>query len=105
VRARAVANPAGARDLAVLNSVPWRAATVPAVNLHATAMLIARFYRVLLDGDLPSPAIAPFEGVDRFIGSNTVWGLGVRFEPDGTWGMGGLGGNAGRPYTGRRSRT
>jgi CubicO group peptidase (beta-lactamase class C family) len=29
------------------------------------------------------------------IGSNTVWGLGVQFEPDGTWGMGGLGGSAG----------
>jgi CubicO group peptidase (beta-lactamase class C family) len=95
VRARAVSNPAGARDLAVVNSDLWRAATVPSVNLHATAMSIARFYRVLLDGDLPSLAIAQFEGVDRFIGSNTVWGLGVQFEPDGTWGMGGLGGNAG----------
>jgi len=95
VRARAVANPAGARDLAVVNSDLWRTATVPAVNLHATAMSIARFYRVLLDGELPSPAIRQFEGFDRFIGSNTVWGLGVQVEPDGTWGMGGLGGNAG----------
>lgn len=95
LRARAVANPAGARDLAVVNSDLWRTATVPAVNLHATAMSLARFYRNLLDGDLPNPAIAQFEGVDRFIGSNTVWGLGVQFEPDGTWGMGGLGGNAG----------
>lgn len=95
VRARAVTNPVGARDLAVLNSDMWRTATVPAVNLHATAMSIARFYRVLLDGGLPSPAIAQFEGVDRFVGKNTVWGLGVQFEPDGTWGMGGLGGNAG----------
>lgn len=58
-------------------------------------MSIARLYRVLLDGDLPNPAIPQFEGVDRFIGSNTIWGLGVQFEPDGTWGMGGLGGNAG----------
>ena len=39
-------------------------------------------------------ATAQFEGVDLFIGSETVWGLGVQFEPDGTWGMGGLGGNA-----------
>jgi CubicO group peptidase (beta-lactamase class C family) len=23
-----------------------------------------------------------------------VWGLGVQLEPDGSWGMGGLGGNA-----------
>jgi CubicO group peptidase (beta-lactamase class C family) len=94
VRARAVANPWGARDLAVVNSDLWRTATVPAVNLHATAMSLARFYQVLLDGDLPNPAIAQFEGVDRFIGSNTIWGLGVQFERDGTWGMAGLGGNA-----------
>jgi CubicO group peptidase (beta-lactamase class C family) len=73
----------------------WRAATVSAVNLRATAMSIARFYRVLLDGALPSPAITQFDGVDRFIGSNTVWGLGVQFDPDRTWGLGGLGGNAG----------
>lgn len=95
LRSRAVANPSGARDLAVVNSDLWRTATVPAVNLHATAMSLARFYQVLLDGDLPTPAITQFEGVDRFIGSNTRWGLGVQFEPDGTWGMGGLGGNAG----------
>jgi CubicO group peptidase (beta-lactamase class C family) len=37
LHARAVSNPAGARDLAVVNSDRWRAATVPAVNLHATA--------------------------------------------------------------------
>jgi CubicO group peptidase (beta-lactamase class C family) len=30
-----------------------------------------------------------------FIEHPVVWGLGVQLEPDGTWGMGGLGGNAG----------
>jgi CubicO group peptidase (beta-lactamase class C family) len=72
-------------------------AAVPAVNLHATAMSIARFYAALLDGRLPGAtmAAAQFEGVDLFIGSEVVWGLGVQIEPDGTWGMGGLGGNAG----------
>jgi CubicO group peptidase (beta-lactamase class C family) len=95
VKARAVANPAGARDPAVVNSDLWRKASVPAVNLHATAMSIAGFYHVLLDGKLPDPAVAQIEGVDRFIGSHTVWGLGVQLEPDGSWGMGGLGGNAG----------
>jgi CubicO group peptidase (beta-lactamase class C family) len=95
VKARAVSNPAGARDLAVVNSDLWRSASVPAVNLHATAMSIAGFYRVLLDGGLPDPAVAQVEGVDLFIGSHTVWGLGVQLEPDGSWGMGGLGGNAG----------
>jgi CubicO group peptidase (beta-lactamase class C family) len=94
VHALAVSNPAGARDVAVVNSDLWRSASVPAVNLHATATSLASFYAVLLDGRLPSPAAAQFEGVDRFLDSNVVWGLGVQIEPDGTWGMGGLGGNA-----------
>jgi len=37
---------------------------------------------------------AHFSGHDLFIESTTTWGLGVQLEPDGTWGMGGLGGNA-----------
>jgi hypothetical protein len=63
--------------------------------------------RVLLDGDLPSPAIAQFEGVDRFIASNTVWGLGVQFEPDGTWGMADWAAtpDGPTPYAGRRLPT
>lgn len=36
---RALGNPAGCLDLAVLNSPLWRAAEVPAVNPHATALL------------------------------------------------------------------
>jgi CubicO group peptidase (beta-lactamase class C family) len=92
VRALAVQNPAGARDLAVVNGPAWRSAAVPAVNLHATATSIARFYTV--------PAVArlaerQFEGFDRFVERDVVWGLGVQIETDGTWGMGGLGGNAG----------
>jgi CubicO group peptidase (beta-lactamase class C family) len=92
VHALAVSNPAGARDLAVVNSAGWRSASVPAVNLHATATAIARFYTVPTVSQL---AVPQFEGVDRFIGHPVVWGLGVQIEPDGSWGMGGLGGNAG----------
>lgn len=92
VHARAVSNPAGARDLAVVNGELWRSAAVPAVNLHATATSIARFYAVPAVAGL---AVRQFEGVDRFIGNNVVWGLGVQIEPDGSWGMGGLGGNCG----------
>jgi CubicO group peptidase (beta-lactamase class C family) len=62
------------------------------VNLHATAMSIARFYAVPAVAGL---AVPQFEGEDRFVGSNVVWGLGVQLETDGSWGMGGLGGNAG----------
>jgi len=95
VRARAVQNPAGARDLAVVNSDLWRSASVPAVNLHATAVGLARFYAELMTRPIGATMAAPqFNGMDLFIGSPTVWGLGVQIEPDGTWGMGGLGGNA-----------
>ncbi|MFB9362429.1 serine hydrolase domain-containing protein [Actinoplanes nipponensis] len=106
VHARAVSNPHGARDLAVLNSDLWRRAVIPAVNLHATADALARFYSGLLAGGvldgrrLLSAALvtdlgsAHFSGPDLFLGRDTTWGLGVQLEPDGTWGMGGLGGNA-----------
>jgi CubicO group peptidase (beta-lactamase class C family) len=93
--ARAISNPMGARDLAVLNSDLWRKSAVPAVNLHATATAIARFYARLLDGSLPELAIATYVGMDLFLETEVTWGLGVQIEPDGTWGHGGLGGNAG----------
>jgi CubicO group peptidase (beta-lactamase class C family) len=76
------------------------------VNLHATADSLARFYAGLLGGGvldghrLLSAALvaeltaAHFAGPDQFIESTTTWGLGVQLEADGTWGMGGLGGNA-----------
>jgi CubicO group peptidase (beta-lactamase class C family) len=92
VHALAVSNPAGARDLAVVNSALWRSASIPAVNLHATATSIARFYAGPTVSQL---AVRQFEGVDRFLDRSVVWGLGVQIEPDGSWGMGGLGGNAG----------
>jgi CubicO group peptidase (beta-lactamase class C family) len=96
LRARAVQNPAGARDPAVVNGALWRSASVPAVNLHATAVGIARFYAQLMTRPVGATmATAQFEGLDHFIGSRTVWGLGVQIEPDSSWGMGGLGGNAG----------
>ncbi|WP_127505383.1 serine hydrolase domain-containing protein [Actinoplanes solisilvae] len=94
-KSRAISNPEGARDLSVVNSTAWRQATVPAVNLHASATGIARFYAAILDGSLPSLAVPQFTGPDLFIGEETTWGLGVQLEPDGTWGHGGLGGSAG----------
>jgi CubicO group peptidase (beta-lactamase class C family) len=106
VRARALANPAGSLDLAVLRSDLWRRAVIPAVNLHATADSLARFYSGLLAGglldghrllssELVAVLVTPhFTGPDLFIGEPASWGLGVQIEPDGTWGMGGLGGNA-----------
>lgn len=106
VPARALANPVGLLDLAVANSDLWRRAVVPAVNLHATAGSLARFYsgllaggvldgHRLLDASLVADLVsAHFTGPDLFVGRPTTWGLGVQLEPDGTWGMGGVGGNA-----------
>jgi CubicO group peptidase (beta-lactamase class C family) len=92
MHARALSNPAGALDLAVVNSDLWRTASIPAVNLHATAMAVARFYA---NPSTAALAVREFEGFDRVIEQEVPWGLGVQFEPDGSWGMGGLGGNAG----------
>ena len=92
LRAQAVSNPGGALDLAVVNSPLWRCACIPAVNLHATANAIARFYAA---EPAALVAVPQFSGIDQLIGEEVVWGLGVQIEPDGSWGMGGLGGNCG----------
>ncbi|HET6529592.1 MAG TPA: serine hydrolase domain-containing protein [Actinoplanes sp.] len=99
---RFMANPPGAREPGVVNSALWRSAVIPAVNLHATAVAIARFYAALMSRPVGATmATAQVAGDDAFIGSPTVWGLGVQIEPDGSWGMGGMGGNAGWADPGR----
>jgi CubicO group peptidase (beta-lactamase class C family) len=97
---RALGNPPGAVDMAVVNSAQWRMAEVPAVNAHVTARAVAGFYSALSGGRLlPVELVAEMssvqaEGVDAVTGSYARWGLGVAIEPDG-WGMGGLGGSLG----------
>jgi len=93
VRARAISNPPGARDLAVVNSPLWRQSAIPSTNVHATSQAIAGFYAALLDGRLPTLAIPQYTGQDLFIEQEVTWGLGVQIDKDGTWGHGGLGGN------------
>ncbi|NUT35696.1 MAG: beta-lactamase family protein [Hamadaea sp.] len=107
LKARSLGNPAGCLDLAVLNGDLWRATAVPAVNLHATAHGVARFYAGLLGGGvldgtrILSPEIVAeavrvqHEGVDRVLDRPVRWGLGVQIDDDESWGMGGIGGNAG----------
>ena len=96
----AVTNPPGAHDSAVVNSVPWRAAEIPAINGHGTARAVADFYQALSAGSLLSPgmlaeAITPqCTGPDRVFGHDNSWGLGFGIEDDG-YGMGGHGGNYG----------
>jgi CubicO group peptidase (beta-lactamase class C family) len=97
---RALANPAGAHDPAVVNSPAWRAAEIPAINGHGTARAIAGFYAALRAGRLLPPdllreATTPHcTGPDRVVGGVTTWGLGFLIEPEG-YGMAGLGGSIG----------
>ncbi|RLP87764.1 class A beta-lactamase-related serine hydrolase [Micromonospora sp. BL4] len=106
LRARAMGNPAGGQDLAVLNSPLWRGAEMPAVNLHATASGLARLYSGLLAGGvldgvrLFSPELVAeatrveYDGPDLVLDRPVQWTLGMQREPDGSWGMGGLGGSS-----------
>jgi CubicO group peptidase (beta-lactamase class C family) len=102
---RAIANPPGAQDGAVVNGTAWRAAEIPAVNGHGTARAVAGFYQALATGFLLSPgmlaeAVTPQSaGMDRVFGEKNAWGLGFGVDDSG-WGMGGLGGNYGGFCTG-----
>ena len=95
---RAVENPPGAFDPAVVNSSAWRAAEVPAINGHGTARGAAGLYAALLAGKLLSPALlreattAQCAGVDAVFGEDSAWGLGFGVDEDG-FGMGGSGGS------------
>jgi CubicO group peptidase (beta-lactamase class C family) len=96
---RALANPPGARDPAVVNSAAWRRAEIPAVNGHGTAKGVAGLYVALHEGRILGPDLlrelvtGPLD-VDLVMGDQRTWGLGVVVEPDG-WGHGGLGGSLG----------
>jgi CubicO group peptidase (beta-lactamase class C family) len=95
---RAIANPPGARDPAVVNSAAWRAAEIPAINGHGSARALVGFYDSLLAGrimsrDLVAEATrAQCSGPDLVMGSDISWGLGFAVYEDG-FGMAGLGGN------------
>lgn len=102
----ATSNPPGLLDLAVVNSRAWRAAEIPAVNGHGTAMAVARFYAGLLNGGeldgvrLASPditaamSLGELTAVDLLLQEQVTWGLGVGVDRDG-FRMGGLGGSLG----------
>jgi CubicO group peptidase (beta-lactamase class C family) len=97
---RAISNPPGVHDGAVINGVAWRAAEIPAINGHGTARAVAGFYHALTTGGLLSAgmlaeAVTPqCAGLDRVFGEENSWGLGFGISDDG-YGMGGLGGNYG----------
>lgn len=97
---RAANNPRGAWDQAVVNSTAWRAAEIPAINGHGTAVAVCGLFVELLDPTLLSRSLrdemaAPHcSGPDAVMGAETAWGLGVAIDADG-FGMGGTGGNLG----------
>lgn len=97
---RAMGNPPGALDPEVVNSEAWRRAEIAAVNGHGTARAVAGLYVELARGDLLTSGLfgemtrPQAVGVDRVLGLEASWGLGVSIDPDG-FGMGGLGGSFG----------
>ncbi|MGA7989455.1 MAG: serine hydrolase domain-containing protein [Candidatus Dormiibacterota bacterium] len=101
---RATTNPPGTRDPAVVNSQPWRATEVPAINGHGTARGVAGLYAALLNGELLSPDLlreatsTQCSGIDRVFGNENAWGLGFGIDDEG-YGMGGLGGSYGGACT------
>ncbi len=98
---RALANPPGALDPEVVNSVAWRSAEIPAVNGHGTARAVAGLFAALATGGLLSADLlaeltaVTAEGTDRVVGAPITWGLGVSVDPGDGWGMGGTGGSFG----------
>jgi CubicO group peptidase (beta-lactamase class C family) len=77
----------------VVNGETWRRAEIPAVNGHATARGLARFWQAYLDGELPSAIGEPgASGDDLVMNEPVVWSLAGCHTDDVEVGMGGLGG-------------
>ena len=86
-----------------VNSDAWRRGVVPAVNGHATARGLARFYRALLEDRLPAQVAEPgVSGFDQVLSSDVTWNLAGGRTEGADVGMGGLGGQwaAARPADG-----
>ncbi len=103
-----LARPKEIAEPAVVNAPAWRAAEIPAVNGHGTALALARFYAALgaggtfggtrlLSDALVAEIVRPqLVARDRVLGRDVAWGLGVQIDlEEGGFGMGGLGGNLG----------
>lgn len=113
LRHAALGNPAGCLELGVLNSPLWRGSLLPAVNMHATAVGVARWYAGMLAGGilndvrlLSADTVAEvirtqYEGPDLLLGGHVRWTLGMQQDDDGSWGMGGIGGSTGYADPGR----
>lgn len=97
---RALRNPPGALEAAVVNSAAWRSAEVPAINAYTTARAVAGFYAALAGGEVLSPDLLAeatsqvVSGEDQVLGGDNAWGLGFSVDDNG-FGMGGVGGHIG----------
>jgi CubicO group peptidase (beta-lactamase class C family) len=83
-------------DADLVNSTQWRTGEVPAVNGHASARGLARFWSCVLDGTLPASLMeVAGTGRDLVIDEEITWTLGsAQLDVDsGGVGMGGLGGS------------
>lgn len=101
---RVLAIPAGVLDPGRLNSDGWRRAVFGAINLHASAGALARFYanltsaagpvRQLLGAELHAEFLSSQAcGHDETVGTTVNWTLGP-LRTDSFIGLGGLGGSA-----------
>jgi CubicO group peptidase (beta-lactamase class C family) len=80
---------------ALVNGSRWRRAEVAAVNGHATARGMARFWWLALSGALPGELLTPFGPCepDLVLGRDVQWTLGSAQLVDDDVGMGGVGGS------------
>lgn len=96
--------PAGILDVDRMNSTPWRQSVFGAVNLHATATSVAKFFAVindprgpvrrLLGPELHAEFLAPqVRRHDEVFGTTLTWTLGL-IRDDVKIAKGGLGGSA-----------
>eukprot|EP01052_Picozoa_sp_SAG31_P013438 SAG31_NODE_807_length_11929_cov_4.015638_3_plen_397_part_00 len=101
-------------DDQVVNSVAWRQAELPAVNMHGTARSIARVYAILANGGelngsrlLKASTVALLRSPgpllkDEVFGFESRWSLGFQHHPAecaanpaaSTFGLGGIGGSS-----------
>jgi CubicO group peptidase (beta-lactamase class C family) len=99
-----VETPVGILDVDRMNSTPWRQSVFGAVNLHATATAVAKFFAVindpkgpvrrLLGPELHAEFLAPqIRRHDEVFGTTLTWTLGL-IRDDVKIAKGGLGGSA-----------
>lgn len=97
--------PAGPLDPAVTNSAAWRRSVFGAVNLHASASSVARFFSLLTDADGPLGRLLGRELHEAYV-TPQVTGHDDLFDTELTWTLGllrdrhkiakgGIGGSAG----------